>query len=68
MLDIIVQYLDLMGEKVILFKQHNLQLIKITGMQINQAVHKTNVTLKLRNQELVHTRARHNISNVTFFY
>ncbi len=44
MLDIIVQYLDLMGEKVILFKQHNLQLIKITGMQINQAVHKTNVT------------------------
>lgn len=44
MLDIIFQYLDLMGVKVILFKQHNLQLIKITGMKINQAALKTNVT------------------------
>lgn len=44
MLDSIFQYLDLMGEKVILFKQYNLQLIKITGMKINQAVHKTSVT------------------------
>lgn len=64
-----------MGEKVMLFKRYNLQLIKITGMKINQVDHKKKTTedvekLKLCNQEdqeLALTRAGQYISNINFF-